>query len=231
MRRTADDAYRVPAPAHDQGDPRRRRARPGGGPAEHHAVGAEPPGEGDRGAGGGRAVRAPVQAAEAVGGGDEAAGGGRADPAAGRGAGGGVRRPARRARPGGCTSPSSATPVSNGCSRCWSSSARPGPTSTSTSAPASPSTRCPRCGARRWTSSSPPTPRTCPTTDFTPLFDYEPVFVASAQHPLAAKAWIEAEDFRDETLITYPVDRARLDVFTELLTPPRWSRPRSGRWS
>ena len=57
--------------------------------------------------------------------------------------------------------------------------------------------------------------------DFTALFDYEPVFVASAQHPLAAKDFVEAEDFRDELLITYPVDRARLDVFTELLTPAR----------
>jgi len=56
---------------------------------------------------------------------------------------------------------------------------------------------------------------------FRPLFDYEPVFVASAQHPLARKAYVEAEDFRDEMLITYPVDRARLDVFTELLTPAR----------
>ena len=56
---------------------------------------------------------------------------------------------------------------------------------------------------------------------FHPLFDYHPVFVASAQHPLAGKAFVEAEDFRDETLITYPVDRARLDVFTELLTPAK----------
>ncbi|MBT8414398.1 MAG: LysR family transcriptional regulator, partial [Boseongicola sp.] len=37
---------------------------------------------------------------------------------------------------------------------------------------------------------------------FTPLFDYEPVFVASAQHPLAQKPYVEAEDFRDELLIT-----------------------------
>ena len=58
-------------------------------------------------------------------------------------------------------------------------------------------------------------------TDFTPLFDYEPVFVASAQHPLARKDVIEAEDFRDQTLITYPVDRARLDVFSQLLTPAK----------
>ena len=57
--------------------------------------------------------------------------------------------------------------------------------------------------------------------DFTPLFDYEPVFVAAAQHPLAQKDFVVADDFRDELLITYPVDRARLDVFTELLTPAK----------
>jgi LysR family transcriptional regulator, regulator for metE and metH len=57
--------------------------------------------------------------------------------------------------------------------------------------------------------------------EFHPLFDYHPVFVASAQHPLAARAFVEAEDFREETLITYPVDRSRLDVFTELLTPAK----------
>jgi len=53
--------------------------------------------------------------------------------------------------------------------------------------------------------------------DFTPLFDYEPVFVSAADHPLAAQPWIEAADFADQTLITYPVDRARLDVFSQLL--------------
>jgi len=57
--------------------------------------------------------------------------------------------------------------------------------------------------------------------EFTPLFDYEPVFVAASAHPLAAKPFVEAEDFRGETLITYPVERARLDVFTELLTPAK----------
>ncbi|MDD9716662.1 LysR substrate-binding domain-containing protein [Dinoroseobacter sp. PD6] len=64
-------------------------------------------------------------------------------------------------------------------------------------------------------------PEELPGVDFTPLFDYEPVFVASAAHPLAAKPFVEAEDFRDELLITYPVDRARLDVFSELLIPAR----------
>ena len=56
---------------------------------------------------------------------------------------------------------------------------------------------------------------------FQPLFDYEPLFVASSQHVLAGKDFVEADDFRDETLITYPVDRSRLDIFTELLTPAK----------
>ncbi|UWQ95069.1 LysR family transcriptional regulator [Rhodobacteraceae bacterium M385] len=62
-------------------------------------------------------------------------------------------------------------------------------------------------------------PEDIPGTDFTPLFDYEPVFVCAADHPLAAKPFIEAEDFADQTLITYPVDRPRLDVFSQLLFP------------
>ena len=57
--------------------------------------------------------------------------------------------------------------------------------------------------------------------DFNALFDYEPVFVAASAHPLAQKDFIEAEDFRSELLITYPVERTRLDVFTELLTPAK----------
>lgn len=64
--------------------------------------------------------------------------------------------------------------------------------------------------------------------DFTPLFDYEPVFVASSQHPLAEKPFVTAEDFRDEVLIAYPVDRSRLDVFSMLLMPAK-VEPRSIR--
>ncbi|HKK87012.1 MAG TPA: LysR family transcriptional regulator [Roseovarius sp.] len=64
-------------------------------------------------------------------------------------------------------------------------------------------------------------PEELPGITFKPLFDYEPVFVASSQHPLAQKPYVEAADFRGETLITYPVDRSRLDVFTELLTPAK----------
>ena len=86
-----EHAHRVPTSADDQGDPRYRRAGAGGGPLEHHPVGAEPPDQGHRGAGRGGAVRAPVQAAETVGGGAQAARCGRADPAAGRRARGRVR--------------------------------------------------------------------------------------------------------------------------------------------
>ena len=72
-------------------------------------------------------------------------------------------------------------------------------------------------------------PEPLPGVIFNPLFDYHPMFVAASQHPLAAKAVIEAEDFRDETLITYPVGRDKLDIFTELLTgakvEPRAQRP------
>ena len=62
---------------------------------------------------------------------------------------------------------------------------------------------------------------------FIELFPYAPTFVASRHNPLAKKAFVEAADFADETLITYPIDRARLDIFSQLLIPariePKWS--------
>jgi len=67
-----------------------------------------------------------------------------------------------------------------------------------------------------------------PGITFNPLFDYHPTFLAAAANPLAAKAMIVAEDFCDQTLITYPVTRDKLDVFTELLTPAR-VEPRAQR--
>ncbi|WP_299282837.1 LysR family transcriptional regulator [uncultured Tateyamaria sp.] len=56
---------------------------------------------------------------------------------------------------------------------------------------------------------------------FVELFDYAPVFVAASAHPLAQKDYIDAADFRDQTLITYPVERTRLDVFSQLLIPAK----------
>ncbi|MEP0153482.1 LysR family transcriptional regulator [Pseudophaeobacter sp.] len=64
-------------------------------------------------------------------------------------------------------------------------------------------------------------PEDIPGVDFIELFDYKAVFVASAQHPLAQKTYVEAEDFVGQTLITYPVEKSRLDVFSQLLTPAR----------
>ena len=60
-----------------------------------------------------------------------------------------------------------------------------------------------------------------PGVAFQPLFDYQPMFVCAKGHRLAGKDWIEAEDFAEETLLHYPVERTKLDVFTGLLTPAR----------
>lgn len=64
-------------------------------------------------------------------------------------------------------------------------------------------------------------PEDLPGVEFVELFDYNAVFVAASSHPLAEKEFIEAEDFRGQTLITYPVERTRLDVFSQLLIPAR----------
>ena len=64
-------------------------------------------------------------------------------------------------------------------------------------------------------------PEDLPGVTFVELFDYDAVFVAAAQHPLAGKPWVEAADFRGQTLITYPVERSRLDVFSQLLIPAK----------
>ena len=60
-----------------------------------------------------------------------------------------------------------------------------------------------------------------PGITFQPLFDYEPMFVCAKGHRLADKPFIEARDFEDEILLHYPVERGKLDVFTQLLRPAR----------
>ena len=54
---------------------------------------------------------------------------------------------------------------------------------------------------------------------FLPLFRYELVLAVSGRSPLASRKWIEPTDISDQTLITYPVERERLDVFTVFLDP------------
>jgi LysR family transcriptional regulator for metE and metH len=54
---------------------------------------------------------------------------------------------------------------------------------------------------------------------FSPLFRYESVALMSPRHRLAAKSWVDAADFADETLITYPVPDEMLDLMKHCLTP------------
>ena len=54
---------------------------------------------------------------------------------------------------------------------------------------------------------------------YVPLFTYEALLAVANQHPLAGKPFVVAEDLQKETLITYPVERDRLDIFTRFLEP------------
>jgi LysR family transcriptional regulator for metE and metH len=58
-----------------------------------------------------------------------------------------------------------------------------------------------------------------PHVTFSPLFRYQSVALMSPKHPLATKSWLEARDFADETLITYPVPDEMLDVMKHCLIP------------
>jgi LysR family transcriptional regulator, regulator for metE and metH len=58
-----------------------------------------------------------------------------------------------------------------------------------------------------------------PHITFSPLFRYESVGLMSPRHPLATKSWLEAADFAEETLITYPVPDEMLDVMKHCLIP------------
>jgi LysR family transcriptional regulator for metE and metH len=60
-----------------------------------------------------------------------------------------------------------------------------------------------------------------PNIVFSPLFRYESVALMSPKHRLAAKHWMEASDFADETLITYPVPDELLDVMKHCLMPAK----------
>lgn len=54
---------------------------------------------------------------------------------------------------------------------------------------------------------------------FEPLFAYEMVGIAAKDHPLAAKEYWTAQDFAEETLITYPVSDDMLDLIRKVLIP------------
>jgi len=64
---------------------------------------------------------------------------------------------------------------------------------------------------------SDPVPRT--GIYYTPLFSYESLIALSNDHPLTSQKYIKATDFSEQTLITYPVNQDRLDIFTRFLDP------------
>lgn len=62
-------------------------------------------------------------------------------------------------------------------------------------------------------------PQPLEVVSYTPLFAYELVLAVSGRGPLARQSVVEPEDLADQTLITYPVARERLDIFTAFLDP------------
>lgn len=66
-----------------------------------------------------------------------------------------------------------------------------------------------------------PDPLLKPGLRFEPVFDYEQVLVVSQQHRLAGHSYILPKQLAEETLITYPVEIERLDVYNQFLLPAR----------
>lgn len=58
-----------------------------------------------------------------------------------------------------------------------------------------------------------------PGITFHPLFEYETLALLAPNHRLARKAWLQARDFADATLISYPVEDKMLDVMKHVLLP------------
>ncbi|MCP2002548.1 HTH-type transcriptional regulator MetR [Buttiauxella ferragutiae] len=54
---------------------------------------------------------------------------------------------------------------------------------------------------------------------YSPMFDYEVRLVLATDHSLANKTRIEPEDLSSETLLIYPVQRQRLDIWRHFLQP------------
>jgi len=56
---------------------------------------------------------------------------------------------------------------------------------------------------------------------FHPLFEYETLALLAPNHRLVRKARLQARDFADATLISYPVEDKMLDVMKHVLLPAR----------
>jgi len=64
-----------------------------------------------------------------------------------------------------------------------------------------------------------PDPLMTPGVSYLPVFDYEQVLVVGRGHGLAKRRHVQAADLVSETLITYPVEPARLDIYNQFLLP------------
>lgn len=64
-----------------------------------------------------------------------------------------------------------------------------------------------------------PDPLYKPGLQFEPVFDYEQVLVVGPKHRLRNAEFVKPEQLTDETLITYPVEIDRLDIYTRFLMP------------
>ncbi|AKR43765.1 LysR family transcriptional regulator [Methylophilus sp. TWE2] len=64
-----------------------------------------------------------------------------------------------------------------------------------------------------------PDPLYKPGLMFQPVFDYEQVLVVHRQHTLAQTEYVTPAQLSSETLITYPVDIDRLDIYNQFLQP------------
>ena len=55
--------------------------------------------------------------------------------------------------------------------------------------------------------------------EYFPIFEYEPRLVLSNTHPLVRAKDITVQELAEETLVTYPVDKHRLDIMSRLFIP------------
>jgi LysR family transcriptional regulator, regulator for metE and metH len=58
-----------------------------------------------------------------------------------------------------------------------------------------------------------------PEVHHSALFRYEIVLLASSEHALTRKPFVEPSELANESFVTYPVDLARLDFYTRFLKP------------
>ncbi|CAM3742720.1 LysR substrate-binding domain-containing protein [Vibrio aquimaris] len=54
---------------------------------------------------------------------------------------------------------------------------------------------------------------------YEPLFDFEMRLITAVNHPIANKNCVQADDLKQETMLSYPVQKNRLDVVKHFLQP------------